>query len=1272
MSKSSAYNWWKKLADSGWVDEEEYNKRKGNVQDAERSAQLQEQDAPDLARIRQELAAKVGQPAQKKTGLSFDWNKSPGQIATELKSQLPKTKATITKPYNPLTEKLNIKTGLPSVENAGPIQSRILAGGTGFINSFTMGMANQNDQKLKQATETLSKKYPVESTIGGFAGYAVPGTLAETGIKAALKPLVGEALNKLAYKIGIDALTGGTLSGIQSINEGANPQQIGENVALGGLMGGGLGTLFRGAGKALTKTGIGPKVATGLAESKIGQTIGKIMKPGEISSLPGEQLPFTLNGLANRAINNLSTTGQLKINTPRAETAAPPMENIKVPTNQTLPKVETPKIETAPVRNGQIPESWKGTPIETAPKSNMPGTQPENITVRQRLSTLREDFKTAAETDKVNIMDEVELLMKMNPNDRWNTNLQLFGKGDKLTVNPDVEITGPDTSQSISSRAGGKSTITQKMDKIYTKTFDNLYNISKFTEKAKITDAAKDPYLLAMNSRNYDGVALTVLKDAMVDKTGKVTGKSLNNILKKIPTNESKAFSDYLINRHALEWMEPIGGGKAKKVFADKNVTPEIIKQRISDYEARYPEFNEIGSEFVQFHRELTKNWLVDTGLLSPEQFKTFLTKYPEYIPFKRGFTELEKAGGFTGKKGYVNQTSPVKKATGSERQIIDPIESYIEDVYGYVKTAKRNEVGQAIYKAVKENPEGLKNFAEIVPEGEKFNVNQTIENEGIEGVISNLDQAFEKVKLNTSNVVKVLVDGKPVHMKINDMAFLESLTSLNPAQQNLFIEAFRGATNTMKNLTTGLNPMFGLFRNLWRDVATGHTQSKTSTEYVLYIKDLVKSVVDMVGRKPAYKEFKALGGGFHASPISADRNLANVSKAQLLKGGSVGRKAKAPLRAIESFNAVIETAPRLAEYKRTVKQGMKKGMDEYSAKQKGIFEASEATVNFRRFGDTAKTADAFVPYLNAALQGIDKFRRTFDFIKNPKQAAIATGKAIEAVTIPSLILYAMNHKDKNYNQLSDYIKDGYFCIPKGDGTFWKIPKPREIGVVFGAVPERLASQIADQDPEAWKRFTETVKANFVPPTEPIFMPAYDIFSSDQGKDWRGNPIVSTAESKLSPRYQYDQKTSEISKGIGDKFNLSPKKLDAFAKSYLGVVAQIGIPANAKGSSVGKVITEQMTADPLFSNDIMNDFYDYLDKATVTATDYNYTENIASKVVTRKEEVKNALTKISTAISDERKLYKSAKTDEARKASQQKMIDLARQGIERAKSFGVK
>jgi hypothetical protein len=480
--------------------------------------------------------------------------------------------------------------------------------------------------------------------------------------------------------------------------------------------------------------------------------------------------------------------------------------------------------------------------------------------------------------------------------------------------------------------------------------------------------------------------------------------------------------------------------------------------------------------------------------------------------------------------------------------------------------------------------------------------------------------------------------------VKVHDPALLDALTNLQPKAQNLVIHSLGQVTRVMKNLTTGINPVFSLTRNIFRDIPTAFTNSKTTNNPLVFSKDLVQSVISVFKNDELYRSFKAVGGG-HSSPISSDVNLLAQSKRSILpreKGVWSGTKQAGGkiLGALENLNNAVEAAPRLGEFKRL-------SGDDYNSKMKALFEANDVTVNFNKYGNLAKEVDAVIPYLNAAVQGLDKtWRSLISPSASAAEKTVAGVKAFTAVTIPSIALYAVNHDNPEYQKLSNYVKDTNFLIPKGDGTFYKIPKARELGVIFGTDVERTLRAWADHDPKAFKDFGTYVVGMFAPPTRSILAPMSDLRSN---KNFMDAPIVPGDLEGLSPQYQYDSKTSELSKKLGSLFGVSPKQSDYLIQSYTGVLGELGLPLLTKNNSVGQTLKQKVTADPVFSNDIQRDFYDEKTKLDQAHNDL-IKQGVKSKNL--HEELRTIFGKKSRDMGDIRKEMKKIQNDSTMSADE--------------------
>lgn len=779
-----------------------------------------------------------------------------------------------------------------------------------------------------------------------------------------------------------------------------------------------------------------------------------------------------------------------------------------------------------------------------------------------------------------------------------------------------------------------------------TKVFDPAINKTR----KMTTEDAFNQYLLHKHNVNRmsiqdKGTAKAIENDIAIlqqQKANTSDAKQIKTIDKKLNSLESK--------RGLVEQSQ-------KPVFGDKNYTAEMSDKTAKWYEQQYPEFKSISERLNKEYSKFMDEWTVKSGLFDGEAMKVMREMYPNYVPTNRFFTELEKLTPQGLSNGsFVNKTDIIKRATGSSRNIINPLESIIKNIDKTVKASRSNEVGQRLVNSIRENPEGMAPKAELIEANPQMldEINQVLKEDGVEGLSDFLGTQFDRAiqkNLKGSNIVTVMENGAPTFVKINDVSLLKAMRGLTESQKGTLEKIGRALTNPFKTVVTGKNPIFAV-KNLARDIPNAYINSIVNNP-LKFSKDLVVAAKEMTTNGKLWKEYKALGGE-HSNFFNDGGKGLMKQKKQLVKGKGVLRKTS---DALGTVNNSTESLNRFAEYIRTVE----KGGGTYQSKLDGIYNAGEVSTNFGRHGDITKAIDAYVPYLNPAIQGIDKFaRQTFaqpgkTIGKSLARTAVKGGIGVTGLTV---ILDAVNKDDPNYKALDNRTKDTNYLFPRGDGTFTKIPKTRENGVVFGSLIERIA-RLARGEEDSFKGFDQTVKNNFLPPLDTIFKPVSNLASN---KDFAGRSIEPLYMQDREKRDRYNDKTSGIAKALAplaEKINLSPMQVDYLIRSYMGVVAQFGLPATTEDAEVGKVLLGGFKADPLYNNQSVQDFYENKEKVRLKAGSKSFNDKIEASVVTKEDNLKNSFDKVSKEISDiTKKINKTSNPDEIKKLRKQ-MIDKA-------------
>ena len=453
-------------------------------------------------------------------------------------------------------------------------------------------------------------------------------------------------------------------------------------------------------------------------------------------------------------------------------------------------------------------------------------------------------------------------------------------------------------------------------------------------------------------------------------------------------------------------------------------------------------------------------------------------------------------------------------------------------------------------------------------------------------------------------------------------------LDALNGIPKSTYtVPVISNLTTGFKRLTTQDNPLFGI-TNLARDLPTGYIYGSQWNPFT-YLLNEGKAFGQIAKNGANYQRYKAVGGGMSSFFSSADAETAALN---MNKTKNVFQKVGI---GFNKFNSMIEEATRLNEFSAV--------LSKTGDVQKALNAANDVTVNFSRGGDIIKTVDRNgVPYLNASIQGLNKLGKAF----KPDRIAKTLLTGAVGITLPTLILYLFNRDNPYYDELSNRAKDNYFCLPNLFGelddngkpmTFIKLPKSRELGIIFGALAERIARAV-DGEEEAFKGFGGALATN-IAPTNPIESGLIaPIVGLKSNKDFAGRTIIPESMQDRSKHLQFDEKTSELTKFIAEYaakagVELSPKEMDYLIDSWTGVVGDFLLPATTKGANALSPITNKFTADPRYSSQTISNFYEKMDEAAKMANDKNFAEGLDSETVTLEEKISSNYAKASKEIS---------------------------------------
>ena len=343
------------------------------------------------------------------------------------------------------------------------------------------------------------------------------------------------------------------------------------------------------------------------------------------------------------------------------------------------------------------------------------------------------------------------------------------------------------------------------------------------------------------------------------------------------------------------------------------------------------------------------------------------------------------------------------------------------------------------------------------------------------------------------------------------------------------------------------LSPDF-IVRNIVRDFATAFINSGRGLFTPI---DTIKGLKSAITKDADFQDWMK-GGGANATMVALDRAYMQESLAKLnAETGLMERSwnvVNSPIRFLRMTSELAENATRLGEFKRL------RGEDKTSI-QSAALGSREVTLDFARIGASMRAANMITAFLNAQVQGLDRVGRAF--VDRPLNT---TAKVAGGITLPSVLLWWANHDDPRYKDLPHWQKDLFWIVMTKDHIY-RIPKPFELGVVFGSGAERILDATIGNNPEAFDKFGKSIIDIVTPNVTPTFMqPMLEQFANRSTMSDR--TLIPQDMEKFLPEYQYTPYTTEAAKKLGQVISAFPGMRD----SAVGPGAPFGPIARATTS----------------------------------------------------------------------------------------------------------
>ena len=797
----------------------------------------------------------------------------------------------------------------------------------------------------------------------------------------------------------------------------------------------------------------------------------------------------------------------------------------------------------------------------------------------------------------------------------------------------------------------------------------------------KVQEGTLNPYEVAriqpgMISRGEHFLKYGALKFRTLENVSEPLQVILEPITKDI--NTYKEFGAYAIAKRAIERNN-------KKL--ETGIDIEAAKNTVKKLDTKYKDT----LNRLQKYQDSLLTYLLDSGIISKDLFKVIKETNKDYVPFFRVMEEGAASGSLS-----KTISNPLKKFKGSERVVIDPIESIYKNTLHFVTLAEKNrslvELIQFIETAKKIDPTA---FPEISQKKGRLRKTE-ISKEEVEKVFST--DVFQKepflkpieqltlpkdqiAKLPKTKTVKKRVFKEGIDPKAlegfevfrrdqpnvgkNEVAVyrngVKEVWDLGPDLSRSYKYSTEMSQKLLRNILSlpartlragaTLAPEFFL-RNLIRDTNSATVFSRNG--FVLGLDTARGLMIRIKGKDSKIYQDWVKSGGPQSSYVAFDKTYFQKNVAKELTARPVRNMVTKPLEMLRIMTEFFENASRLGEFQKAYKNARDKGLDHKQATERAGFESRDITIDFQKMGSKMMAVNALSAFYNARVQGYLKLYETF---KDPKRRTKALYTIGASITLPSILLWLANHDDPRYQQLPRWQKDLFWIVITGEGEneiVWRIPKPFELGYVFGTLPEKALDYTKTKDPAAIKKFMKDLAMDnlgSIIPIPDVIKPVIESFANKSL--FTKKPIIPRSLEGLLPEYQYTEYTSETAKIIGGLIRQisgeysgisSPARVDSVINNWTGTLGRTFVSVLDKA-----LIKSGVIDDPIKPEEALSDIP--IIRAFVVRN-----PTAGSEFITKFYEKYEPIRKTFNTID---KLQKEGKFEEANKLLQETPIDQA-------------
>lgn len=766
----------------------------------------------------------------------------------------------------------------------------------------------------------------------------------------------------------------------------------------------------------------------------------------------------------------------------------------------------------------------------------------------------------------------------------------------------------------------GKSKLAEVKSDLLYKLQDKFIDL-KDAQKA-ITDAVGDieeRWNAYMQEELYHGRTAKRTEDFLRDE--------LLPIIKELKAKNLTLdqFEEYLHNRHAEERNAQIARINEDMPDGGSGIMTKDAREYLAKLDPKQKAAMDSVAQKIDKMVYETQEILLKEGLEDAKTINTWRKTYKNYVPLER---DLDVAGQtFTpGSQGYGTRGKTSKRATGSEKDVINILANLAIQREKAIMKAEKAKIGRALYGlAIKNpnpgvwlpvNPDAIKDPKALAKELQSLGLSAEdalnfikepvtkMVKDGVVVYAPNINDRF------ADSVFPIRINGKDRFIFFNTknpsaVRLVKSLKNIDVQQLAGIIGMTAKITRFVAAMNTQYNPVFGAW-NFTRDVAGAMFNLSTTP-----IADQKAKV--LAGTFPAlraiykdlrserkeetksdkewsklFERFQNAGGQTgYKNQFAESEKKANIIEREMayLDRGNVKKTVDAIAGWLSDYNDAMENAVRLSAFKAAIDKG-------YSDARAASI-AKNLTVNFNRKGAWSTGIGALYAFFNASVQGTARLAETM------------TGPAGKKIFAGGLLLgafqaLALSMAGFDEDEPPEFLKDKNLIIPYGDGKYVIVPMP----LGFNAIPstgrritelvltngEDASGKIIDMMGMWADAFNPIGTGSLAQMMSPTF--ADPIVSARMNKDTFGRPIykedratapvpgymmsrdgASTFSKYLSEFINYVTSPSDTKYTKG-KFSPTADEIDYIIGQYTGGVGREAMKAGetAKGLITGEPV----------------------------------------------------------------------------------------------------